>query len=450
MSYYLFWPDAEDLKNSGFGSVAQVPCVFRTDWSYEEAASRYLRERAKLEWVSSSTEMRSMSRARYPTRQTLEVYGQAACNFLEWCELRGLDWRTVEYTRHLVDGYQAEMVSGLWSASGRPLKASTVNLRVREACNFLSWAAWRDLRRQFKIVASTRKVAAHSARSSHGHHALEVQSRAGSVRPDPIRLRIPTDAEIKAWHNSILIQKGFTKALMCEVVLKTALRREEVVQWRVDTLPESERDWHRTGDFVNVTIAYGAKGPKTVDENGEECGPPRVIAVPLNLARRLAHYREFIRPGLRATYARAAYGVEERRRRMRAVCRQLFLSDFTGEAVSAQSLYEAWTQVYSMPFKGWSPHLGRHYWACKTLIDTIEQRAKTLVRPSGYAFPSDWILGSATDTIDMVIQPQLGHVSAKTSQAYLVWVQRAFTMTAMHDEYEQELETLVTTERLDA
>jgi integrase len=128
---------------------------------------------------------------------------------------------------------------------------------------------------------------------------------------------------------------------------------------------------------------------------------------------------------------------------MAKVTRQLFLSDYTGEPVSAQSIYEAWTTVTALPFKGWSPHLGRHYWACKKLIEGIEQRKKALDLQKDCVMSADWITGSAADDIELVIKPQLGHSGGSTTQRYLVWVQRAFTLTDMFDKYEAHLESLL-------
>ncbi len=447
MSYYLFWPDPDALSAAGYGAIAHVPCIFQSNWIYEDMASRYLRERALLEWVPGTDTLMAWMRGRRPTRASLETYGFALCNFLEWCEFRGLDWHQVQYLHNIVNGYQEEMLVGAWSASKQPLKSSTVNLRVKEACHFLSWAAHRLLRSAFHIESTLRHVVAPSYHSTHGHRPLEVQSRLGSVRPDPKTLRIPTDQEIASWHTAVRIERGYTKALMCELILKTGIRREEAVQWRVDTLPLSRDGWLARGDCVEVSISYGAKGPKRIDAKGVEQGPSRVIALPLSLAMQLDHYREFIRPGQRAAFVRAAPSVEERRRRIRLVPQQLFLSDFTGEPVSAQSLYEAWTMVSRLPFKGWAPHQGRHYWACKTMLRAIRERICMLDLAGQSAVTGDWTSGCGMDTIQLVIRPQLGHVSAETSQVYLVWLQRTFTLTTLHDEYEKSLEEVISTVR---
>lgn len=437
---HLFWPDKKRLRAKGYASVCHVPVLFESDWKYHCEANRYLRERALAEWTPLMMGPRVVSK-KYLTEKSLRTVANALINFLEWCERRGKYWAQLSYTQDILSGYQAQMLTGGWSVRGCALKGSTVNQRVSHACNFLLWAADRGLRKPFEIVASETYVRTESATVAHGHRALDVQSRAGSVRQAPSSLRIPTDAEVAKWLTSVRVERGETKALMCELVLATALRREEVVQWRVDTLPLERADWVVMGDYVEVVIKYGAKGAKYAGADGEE-GPPRKIAVPLSVAHRVHEYREFRRPKARAQFVRNASSPEERRSRQRQRVRQLFLSDATGEPISAQVIYEAWTAASALPYKGWSPHTGRDYWSCKKLLEAMERRTRALAL-SLSKVPYGWICDASSDTINLVIRPQLGHVSVQTTQRYIVWVERAFTLAALHCEYEQGLEALL-------
>lgn len=438
---FLFWPDPDRLVAKGYASVANVPAIFDSNWKYHEELSRFLRERALAEWTPKVDVGRRAVRKKYLTRDSLKAVGNGLINFLEWCERRGLSWRNLSYTEHLVQGYQAQMLDGAWSVSGEGLKGSTVNQRVLHACNFLQWASDRGLRSSFEVVAAPVRVRADSATSVHGHKGLRAMARAGAVRQAPASLRMPTDEEVAKWLVSVRIERGATKALMCELVLASGMRREEVVQWRVDTLPEDRSDWHVIGDQVEVLIKHGTKGAKQSGPEGLE-GPPRRIALPLTVAERLHHYREFIRPRARAQYVRNANSPEERRSRQREIVRQLFLSDVTGERISHQVLYEAWTAVSALPYKGWSPHTGRDYWACKKMLEAMERRTKALGLTLKKA-PSGWVSDSAVDTLNLVIRPQLGHLSAETTQRYLVWVERAFTLSSLHGQYEQSLDALL-------
>lgn len=57
--------------------------------------------------------------------------------FLEWVAREEIDLRTVTYSQLLE--WQAALLKGDASQSGRPLQPSTINLYVREACYFLTW-----------------------------------------------------------------------------------------------------------------------------------------------------------------------------------------------------------------------------------------------------------------------------------------------------------------------
>lgn len=427
--------------------MSHIPCIFNREWSYEKLASRYLRERALLEWAPGHEDIAGFGGGKYPGTGSLRVYGYALCNFLEWCQMRRLELADLDYTRHLVQGYQAEMLAGLWSANKTPLKPKTVNLRVKEALHYVRWAVDRGIRPAFRVATVIRKIKADSAVNSHGHQMLRIESRAGAVRPNPMQLTLPTDEQVRLWFEAVKIEKGPTKALMCELILKTAIRREEAVQWRLDTLPEDRKAWKVRGDYVDVSIRYGTKGTKYKDANGDEIGPERVIQVPLELAVRLAEYREFVRPGQRAEFVREALDAAERRRRMRQQPKQLFLSDSTGEPISAQSLYEAWTENSRLPFKGWSPHAGRHYWACKTLLTALVGSLRFQVKDR--QVPLDWTTGAGQSVISLVIQPQLGHVSAETTNVYLGWAHRALTITSLQDDYAAALDEILALEDID-
>ncbi len=409
-------------------------------------ASRYLRDRSSLDHVPSEAGIPTLRSRRFPTAKSLKTYGEALTNFLDWCEARKLPWESVDYQTHLLDRYQVEMARGSWSASNHGLASSTINSRVAEACRFLSWAADRGLRPDFKVNYGSARVYLDSGTSVHGHKSTITKQRIGDVRKDPVTLRLPSDNEVALWHKSLRARHGLTKALVCELILKTGIRREEAAQWRLNTLPEDRSDWRVTGDAVTVLIRHGTKGPKSVDEFGDEVGPARSILLPLELANRLEEYRHTVRPRLRAKLVRAAPTMVERKMRMKEVPKSLFLSDFDGRPVSASSIYSSWTETSNLPFKGWCPHQGRHYYACKTLLDSFGARMRAAKGTGISDMVRQGFHGTAMDILKIRIQPQLGHLSVEVTQAYLVWVQRALTLTSVSDEYEQSLDSMVSTE----
>lgn len=437
MTSYVMWPILGQMQESGFQHLAQIPFVIAGANGYHREASWYLRDRALL----AGTPSENQQNGRYPTRQSLSTYASSLVDFLDWCESTSRDWRAVEYTRDLVVGYQKQMGTGLWSASGKPLSVQTINMRVGEAIRFLQWSAAHSLRKPFSAITVTRKVFLPSHQHAGKHVIKEIEVRAGKVRPDPITLRLPTGPEIARWLKVVQIEKGLTKALMCDLIIQTAIRREEACQWRVDTLPLSRADWNINGNTVTVKIEYGTKGAKTINENGEMRGPPRHITMPLAMAERLHRYRENVRLANRSIFVKANSSTPvERRELAKANPRQLFLSDSNGRPIQHHTLYDAWTNVSYLPFEGWSPHGGRHYWACDTLISSIKMHAKALGSALNAATSSNWITGCANDTMMMAIKPQLGHVNADTTQEYLKWVLRSSAQIDLNDGYQSALD----------
>ncbi len=375
---------------------------------------------------------------RYPTTKSLETFGRALVDFFDWCEVRAVDWREVDYTHHLVNRYQSEMLKGAWSASGRPLAPRTINARVQESCNYLTWCAQKGYRRPFSFLTAVRQITVNSASRTHGQ-TLHIQSRIGRVRPAPTNLKLPTDCQVVDWLKGIEIECGHTKALMCELIVKTGVRREEACQWRVDTLPLSRANWDVVGNSVTVSVKYGAKGQKYPDAYGNLYGPERHIRISLELAERIAHYRDEIRFKSRALFARAASNASERLVRSRKAEQRLFLSEATGKPISAQVLYIAWVDSSRLPYRGWSPHLGRHYWACKTMLEAIAQRVENAGNTPNRLEPT-WITGIATDALMLLVRPQLGHVSQETSNIYLVWLANAYIKAQIDDDYAMMLD----------
>lgn len=431
MSYYLFQPDAPTLSRAGYASVSKVPAVFSPNWSYHQEASRYLREKAHQELGLQSRAFKQS----LPTRRTLVTYGQSLCNFFEWCDAREQDWRDVDFAEHILAGYQTDMLRGTWSVRGTSLRPRTVNLRVTVVCEFLSWAASRGLRGDFSVQGGTHRVKRQSYSSPRGFVAQDVFQRLARVRPPPSQLRIPTDGEIQRWREEIAVRFGKTKLLMADLVLATGIRREEVAQWHPDTLPRDRNEWRIRGDYVTVTIEEGTKGSKHVGSEDRELGPARCIDIPLSLAQRIHRYRTFDRPAQAAKYVKSASDATSRKLRSKQLAHRLFLTDVSGAPVSGNALYEAWTTGARQPFKGWTIHGGRHYWACKTLMERVGQ----VWRACADAYD---LTTSATDVLLLHIQPQLGHVSSSTSQQYLVWLERMFVGTDVYEQYAASLETI--------
>lgn len=410
--------------------------MFNSDWAYQEFPSKFLRERALRTYLPRNARL-SIDAL---TPASMQSFGESICNFLEWCELRNLDWRLLNYETHIIDGYQKEMSAGSFSASHRGLLPSTVNSRVNEACNFLEWAGTRGLRTKFEVPTVTISVSRNNPTLSHGHKAKKIEVRVGAARPNPKSLHMPSREAVAKWLESVRIEKGITKHLMAELVINTGIRREEAVQWRMHTLPERKADWKIKGGEVEVKIEYGAKGPKHYNEYGDLVGPQRIVFVPLEMAEKLHNYRETKRLKYFAKYVKNGKTQEDRNDRKNRPFQQLFLSDFTGEPVSSQTFYDAWTEASRIPYKGWSPHPGRHYWACNELLKELEKTLAALKNLDRSQIPLDWIRGNAQDTIFLRIKPQLGHIDPATTELYVSWVTQQYRGTHISDEFENALE----------
>lgn len=438
MAFYIFWAEPAALTQRGFGLVAHVPFVFDENWKYHRESSNYLVERATCTWPDGD----SLFVKRFPTKKSLKSYAESLTNFLEWADLRGIDWRLASYTEHLYGGYQKEMLSGRWSKAGDPLASATINRRVNEACCFLSWAAARGQRKEFEVLTETIYRCDDFAISSHGHRPKEISSRIGKVRKNPKHLRLPTDMEIGKWLRFVQIQRGHTKELMCKLILDTGIRREEAACWRVDTLPEDVEKWEVLGDQVKVSIKFGCKGQSYGDDSGDKIGPERNIWMSLSMAKRLHQYRRGPRLKSNALRVAEAKSQSEQRALIAHPPPHMFLSEHNGRRISGDSLYEAWTGISYLPFSGWSPHAGRHWWACKVLLREYQKRKAQLGPLNVARVPLDWISGNTISDIQLLIRPQLGHIDKTTTELYVQWVVKILETESIQFAYQDFLDEI--------
>lgn len=440
MSYSVYFSDPGVTAKAGFGLVAHLPCIFDSRPGYHRTASQYLIDRGLGLWSMESRGKRPLAVA--PTQKTIRSYAAWLANFLEWAEVRGVDLLSCDYVTHVYGRYQADMLNGRWSRDGVALSASTVNGRVMVACEYLSWLSDKGLRRPFEVPYEVRRIKGGSATSAIGHLTKDVQVRRGKVRQNKRRLRMPTDGDLKAWLSRVYLRFGETKGLMCEMILLTAMRREEVACFRVDTLPENVADWHinnptlpRPDQRVLITLRYGTKGKEYGMDHGDKIGPERSIWIPLVLAERLHEYRGKVRPQHLLKWLKAAAEPSERRHRAENAV-HLFVDVNSGKRLSGKDLYTAWHGV-ELPYKGWSPHLGRDWWACSILWQELKKHEN--IRDLGIETAAALLESTAMSIIRLKIQPQLGHSRDSTSMIYLQWAADMLGVNLAID-YEAELE----------
>lgn len=447
--YKVAYTDKKRLKASGYEDYAYVPFILDGRPGIHRLASSYLIDKAFGVWTSY---MRSeqFAPALPPEDTSLDTFAHWLIVFLEWCDVRGVDLKTCDYLKHVHGRFQQELRSGSWSRDGVPLSPKTTNLYVDIACDFLTWGSVKGHRDEFKIPMYTHTRRSSSGTDSQAHHAREYSQRKGKARVPKKRLRMPTDASLDKWLESVYRRHGLTCGLICELILMTGLRRREAVCWRVDTLP-AEEDWHITNpeapeaeQEVLVHIKYGTKGrtvakedEKTV-EGGDKIGPGRDIKIPLHFAKRLDAYRSNVRPSLLSRWVGSVRGAKAQEKRLKLAA-HLFRDEKTGQRFQYWKLYDAWTNGVELPYKNWHPHLGRDHWACSVLLQHV--KAHDLIALHGNRSPGDVLAAVASDIIRLFIQPQLGHARIETCFIYLQWVADQLSV-ALPERYQAYLDNL--------
>lgn len=428
-SYKVVYPTRQYLIDAGYGKVAHLPCIFDSRPGYHRAASRYLMDRGLGLW--DPTHRGSKELPLPPAAISIKNYGQWLANFLEWCDVRGIDAMKAEYGRDLIGRYQQEMLGGIWSSNNTSLAERTINNRVANAIEFLEWASDKGLRSPLAVPKTTRTFLRGSATSSVSHLPVQVEVRKGKLRENKRRLGFPEEKEIRTWLKSVYERAftGPTEGLICETILETALRETEAACLRVDTLPRNPADWDipnrgaaEENQAVLVEVRFGTKGHEYGRVHGDKIGPAGIIRIALPLAQKLHNYRETIRPKALLMASRQGRTIAEQRK-IRDEEVHLFLNPRTGRRYTGGNIYDIWRSV-ERP-KGWCPHLARDFWACSILWRRIEGQRRLLkhaLKTNVDEFSLAGLQLDAESIIQLEIQPQLRHVSKETTLIYLQWL----------------------------
>jgi integrase len=396
----VFVPDSKKLEKLGFESVAQVPVIFDADHRYCREYNRYLRERATLDWSPRG------DGSDYPRPKTLVVIAHHLANWINWCAWIRFDWKCATYGTVLK--YQKDQERGIWSSKNEPLKPGTANARADEVTNFLQWASLRGLRPSFhfKITTQRRTIAGLTR---------VVTSRTGRAKePATGRpFRLPSAGEVRSWLLSVRELRGEAKYLACRFVVEAGPRRSEVEQMKVSQWPSSQdiEKARAAGDaFVWTELRDGTKG-----------GRPRHIRIPIDFASTV---RVWI-GGPRNTYVYRHY----KKTGMRTD--RLFVSDsgeHAGTPLSASTIYKCFRDVQPRP-REWSPHKGRHAFACFLVLHALENEARAN-RSSLKNMSPDWINDRGRHWLNL-LRRQFGHVSEETTEIYLLWLVTAAGLSQM-------------------
>lgn len=397
---YLFPRSSRVLQSAGFSAMVHVPFVLLGDMSYADEVNRFLRERALVDWHPNNRHGEPTARVRVPSENTIFAIGRDLENFLTYVETSGLNWRVLTY-KDLLTGYQADQSNGTWSERGVPLAPSTINRRVGSVCEFLTWACDRGLRGAFEILAE---------KPTSGRHSCKALTRMGRVREPVERMRIPSAEEIHTWLAEISAKRGKARELACRTVLETGMRLEEVALLQVDQLPDPGSI--PGGYPARMDICYGTKGGRQIGDPSKR-GKTRTLRFDMEFLYSLDDYKR-----LRRAKAVALYRRSNPRGRLP---KELFLDEATGYPLTTKMIYDSWVRCCHLPFPGWSPHAGRHAFACLLLLRLIHEECERIGQ-SASTFPRTALIGNASDLVQLYVRPVLGHVSEQTTACYLEWV----------------------------
>ncbi|MDX5953079.1 MULTISPECIES: tyrosine-type recombinase/integrase [Azospirillum] len=357
------------------------------------------------------------ARKRIPSDGSIVTYGRQIEHFITHCERRRINWRELDY-QGVLDRYVNPMVCGR-------LAPSTINGRFHTAVDFLTWAANAEERGPFEVVV---EVVASDPRKS----AAPRRRLVGGVRPDPGDLSLPERSAIEEWLTYLQTRDSHTAnvdALMCWTLLRTALRAEEILRLRVSCLQPVKKPGPHDHD-ATLLVQYGTKGGRKPNDP-EARGKPRRIILSLRALERLQDYARGRRKIALRTFLRKNPGAAEPR--------ELFLSPDTGGPIAYRTFWGKW-KVGPVPLPQWSPHLGRHTWACYTLLDELYPMAEAVSR--GGLELAGLVQPHFDHVITTLIRPQLGHISAETTEMYLKWVAAQLQVSRAHREYANWLDRM--------
>lgn len=430
--YKVVYADIQSLADSGFERVAHLPFIFDSEPGYARLPNQFLIDRGLGYW---DPKWRGSKRLPPPSRVSMRNYAHCLVNALEWAETRGVDLMRADYISDLIGRYQEEMLQGIWSAKNKFLVPDTVNPRVEIALEFQMWAADKGLRESFGIPTTTKTYTDGSHTNSRSHEIKTVESRKGKVKGNKRKLSFPPTQEIEAWHRRVHTRPVFgkTEGLIADLILNTAIRREEAACWRVDTLPLDPKSWRIVNpsepeEFQSVLVAlkWGTKGREYgIDEHNDKLGPEGTIHVPLWLARRLHEYRNNERVLALKPRLKQGRTVEAQRRILNQVI-HLFLNPTNGKRYTGAQIYAFWTKAKAPSH--WSPHMGRDWWACSYLAERMRQHAeliKQVLNTPDLSKDHPMLLAlrdTAQTVIQLEIRPQLRHASTATTEIYLWWL----------------------------
>lgn len=443
--FQIHFTDPDVLISRGFGKVAVIPCIFDPTPKFHRFSSEFLIDRALGYW---DPKFRGKERVpNPPTRQSIKNYAEWLCNFLDWCEHKQVDFLSLEYSKDLIGQYQKDMLDGSWSRDGEPLAAATVNVRVDTAVDLENWCVDKGYRESFFVPTITHVVTRNSSGDKR-RAKVQQEGRKGKARRKQKRLCFPAEEELKQWREDILAHPGTggVDYLIVDLIMETAIRREEASCWRVDAIPQDEADWcivdRKASDadkILLVELKYGTKGKEYGRDHGDKVGPAGIIRVPYPLAKRINAYR--LGGRTKSLEKRIKKGTTlKNQKSIMSQTVHLFLKPGNGDRYSGRDIYELWRRPKRPD--GWSPHRARDYWSCSLLLKRMQQHSDLfdVIQMTGHGRDMlPLFRANCESVIQLEIRPQLRHVSIETSMVYLQWLADKFGLNLnLHDKWMEQ------------
>ena len=429
MNLRLVKPTSESekkLRGSGYASVAHVPFFLAEDGSYPAVVNRYVRARAMGEWPPRPEGGAQIRKRNYValTEKSIETVVYKLSRFFAWLETKRGKFDVVNVTYENLLDWQVEMVA-------KEKSENTIHSYISEACLYLTWLGkvpvgsdGRPIRPAFEPIL--REYENQRAPGSKAGRSHDLRSAlAGVKQPYRRPIVLPSDPAVALWLKRMLVRSE-VKALMALVIMDSGMRISEANQMLLDDLPERSQ-WMPVGGRVHFRINRGVKGAKlkptsTVAVRGRE------VSLSLDVANKVDAYRRGPRELQVRRWIRSANTTSLQAARVAKKPQRIWLSEFTNEPFTNVTFRDIWTDEWKivrdqMPGepRGWTPHSGRHWFA----VDALTSVAAAQHEATKQGFPNlTWLEGVMRNQIDLLLRPQMGHLSEETTRLYLRAAQR--------------------------
>lgn len=360
-----------------------------------------------------------LKRGSVQSRRSWETFGRDLCDYFEFIEANGFDWRELDHRNH-------ETLLALYrdvSFDRFNLSASTVNRRLHLVIKFYQFALKQGWVRTLPYDLETVRV-----RQPKGFLAHTDTSGGYAAKPDVLLKTTPTKVKVlnkKQVDELLKSIKNKTLRLIVRLALLTGLRKEELLRLPVSSVSSPQSISARSHVVVDLD-------PQQMSIKGNK---PRTIHVPVSLMADLWDYV-----------------IHERHARIRkhgTDPKTLFVTD-KGKPWSIQTSLNNQLKRLSLSFPC-HPHMLRHTFATHTLRDLmnksdllkdVDLRAAIKDRSSDIYDVLERLVEKKGLLINplLYVRDRLGHSSITTTEKYLHFLDDI--EDDLRTDYQEEIEEM--------